>query len=118
MSDLKISQMLDYQRRLYALHQDKWAPHTPQYARESLLWSIDEIGEVIAIIKKKGDDAIMDNPQVRRHYVEECCDVMMYWLDMMDCYGITAEEFSREFIRKAESNLSRTWKENEHLYED
>ena len=43
---------------------------------------------------------------------------MMYWLDMLDCYGITAEEFSREFIRKAERNLNRSWKENELLYED
>ena len=43
---------------------------------------------------------------------------MMYWLDMLDCYGITAEELSHEFIRKAESNLSRSWKENERLYED
>ena len=70
MSDLKISQMMDYQRRLYEQHKDTWSPHTPQHARDSLLWSIDEIGEVIAIIKKKGDDAIMNNPQVRRHYVE------------------------------------------------
>ncbi len=118
MCDLAISQMLDYQRRLYEQHKDTWSPHTPQHARESLLWSIDELGEVIAIIKKKGDDAIMHNPQVRRHYVEECCDVMMYWLDMLDCYGITAEEFSREFIRKAESNLTRSWAENDRLYED
>ena len=69
MSDLKISDMLDYQRRLYDQHRDDWSPHTPQYARDSLPWSIDEIGEVIAIIKKKGDDAIMHNPQVRRPYV-------------------------------------------------
>ena len=45
MSDLKISDMLDYQRRLYDQHRDDWSPHTPQYARDSLLWSIDEIGE-------------------------------------------------------------------------
>ena len=118
MSDLTISQMMDYQRRLYELHKDQWEPHTPEFARDSILWSIDEIGEVIAIIKKKGNEAIMENPNVRRHYVEECCDVMMYWMDMMDSYGITPEEFSQAFITKAESNLKRTWAEVETLYED
>lgn len=116
--DYKVSELMEYQRKLYELHKDRWAPREPAFARESILWSIDEIGEVIAIIKKKGDAAIMSNPAVRRHYVEECCDVMMYWLDMMACYGITAQEFSQGFHDKAESNLKRSWKENEKLYEE
>ena len=118
MSDLKISDMLRYQRALLELHKGEWGDHIPENGRDSLLWSVDEIGEVIAIIKKKGDTAIMENPRVRAHFVEECCDVMMYWMDMLDCYGISAEEFSEAFEKKANSNLKRTWSEVNTLYED
>ena len=118
MSDLRISDLLRYQQTLLEKHKDDWNPHTPEFGRESLLWSIDEIGEVIAIIKKKGDQAIMENEHVRAHFLEECSDVMMYFIDMLDCYGITAEEFSEAFEKKAKRNLNRTWEENNAMYED
>ena len=118
MSDLRISDLLRYQQALLEKHKNDWNPHTPECGRESLLWSIDEIGEVIAIIKKKGDQAIMENEHVRAHFVEECSDVMMYFIDMLDCYGITAEEFSEAFEKKAKRNLNRTWEENDAMYED
>lgn len=118
MSDLRMSDMLRYQQALLEKHEGDWLPHIPENGRDSLLWSIDEIGEVIAIIKKKGDQAIMENPHVRAHFVEECSDVMMYFVDMLDCYGITAEEFSEAFEKKAKRNLERTWEENKAMYED
>lgn len=118
MSDLRISDLLRYQQALLEKHKDDWLPHIPKHGRNSLLWSIDEIGEVIAIIKKKGDQAIMENDHVRAHFVEECSDVMMYFIDMLDCYGITAEEFSEAFEKKAKRNLNRTWEENGAMYED
>ena len=62
--------------------------------------------------------AIMENEHVRAHFVEECSDVMMYFVDMLDCYGITAEEFSEAFEKKANRNLNRTWEENNAMYED
>ena len=54
MSDLKMSDLLRYQQTLLEKHKNDWNPHTPEFGRDSLLWCIDEIGEVIAIIKKKG----------------------------------------------------------------
>jgi NTP pyrophosphatase (non-canonical NTP hydrolase) len=118
MSDLRISDMLQYQRVLLEKHKDNWDPHIPENGRNSLLWCIDEIGEIIAIIKKKGEQAIMENEHVRAHFVEECSDVMMYFVDMLDCYGISAEEFSEAFEKKAKRNLNRTWEENDAMYED
>ena len=118
MSELKISDMLAYQRALLERHKEEWCPHEPQYGRDSLLWMIDEIGEVIAIIKKKGEQAIMENPHVRAHFAEECADVMMYFVDMLDCFGITPEEFSAAYEKKAQSNISRSWEENQTLYGD
>jgi len=83
----------------------------------SILWAIDELGEAIAIIKKKGSQAIMENESVREHFVEETADVFMYLFDMMESYGITAEEFSDAYIGKFRRNMGRDWVENDAMYE-
>ena len=49
-----------------------------KYGRESLLWMIEEIGEVIAIIKNKKEKEIMENQEIREKFVEEIADVYMY----------------------------------------
>ncbi len=116
MADLKIS---DIQKMQHTLAVEKgWIKNrTPEHAPMSILWSIDELGEAIAIIKKKGSDSIMDNPTVRAHFTEEVADVFMYLFDMMESYGITAEEFSDAYLAKFQRNLGRDWQENTALYE-
>jgi len=116
--ELKISEMMERQHELYIKHREHWDERIPENGRNSLLWMVDELGEVIAIIKKKGDAAIMEDEHVRAHYVEECGDVFMYFLDMLECYGISAEEFSEAFDKKWHSNMGRSWKENDTMYED
>ena len=91
---------------------------TPEGGPFSLLWSMDELGEAISIIKKKGSFAIMENPSVREHFIEEVADHLMYILDMMECYSITAEEFETVYTRKYERNLGRSWSENAAMYEN
>ena len=91
---------------------------TPENGPFSLLWSMDELGEAISIIKKKGSDGIMENPAVREHFVEEVADHLMYIFDMMECYGITADEFTDVYVKKFERNLGRSWSENERMYEN
>ena len=91
---------------------------TPEGGPFSLLWSMDELGEAISIIKKKGSYGIMENPAVREHFIEEIADHLMYVFDMMECYGITAEEFTDVYVRKFERNLGRSWSENERMYEN
>jgi hypothetical protein len=59
------------------------------------------------IIKKEGDEAIMTDPETRRHFVEELADVIMYLGDAMLCYGITEAEFAKEYRDKANYNLTR-----------
>lgn len=115
MSELYISDFIEMQRQLREKHD--WDEHTPENGRNSILWSVDELGEVIAIIKKKGDRAIMDNPAVREHFVEECSDVLMYLFDMFDCYGITGREFCDAYREKWERNMNRSWSENAKMYE-
>ena len=93
MADARIGEFLEMQHRL-AVEKDWIGDRVPEMGHMSLLWSIDELGEVIAILKKKGASAVMENESVRAHFTEEIADVFMYLFDMLECYGITAEEFT------------------------
>ncbi len=114
--EYKISDFIKMQQQLREAH--GWEEHTPEKGSKSLLWAIGEMGEIISIIKKKGDDAIMENSNVRAHFLEEISDVMMYMCDMFDCYDISGEELSEAYAAKFERNMSRTWEENKALYEN
>ena len=118
MNDIKISDMMDMQRRLYAAHKEKWSPRSPQNAREFMLFLMEEFGEVVAIYKKKGNNAIMEDPAVRSHFCEEMADVLMYFTEVLLCYGITPDEFSSAYIQKHCRNMGRNFTgEYENLYE-
>ena len=91
---------------------------TPENGPFSLLWSMDELGEAISIIKKKGSEGIMEIPSVREHFIEEIADHLMYVLDMMECYSITAGEFEAVYKKKFERNMGRSWSENRAMYEN
>ena len=52
MSDIKISDMMKMQMALYEKHKDTWSPMEAQYGRNFILWMMEEVGEVISIIKK------------------------------------------------------------------
>lgn len=115
--DLRISDLLAMQTELQNQHPE-WGGVHPSHARNQLLWGIGEIGEVIDIIKKRGDDEIMNDPETRRHFIEEMADVMMYLTDVMLCYGITAEEYSQIHARKHAHNMKRNWPEEiAHMFD-
>ena len=59
----------------------------------------------------------MNNESVREHFVEEVTDTFMYLFDMMESYGITADEFTRAYVKKYEHNMGRSWHENDAMYE-
>lgn len=116
--DLRISDLLAMQRELQDKHLDDWGGTPPSAARNQLLWGIGEIGEVIDIIKKRGDDEILHNPETRRHFIEELSDVQMYLSDVMLCYGISAEEYSEVHAWKHNRNMKRNYvEENRHLFD-
>ena len=115
--DLRISDLLAMQTELQQLHPE-WGGTPPSRGRDQLLWGIGEIGEVIDIIKKRGDDEIMTNPETRRHFIEEMADVMMYLTDVMLCYGVSAEEYSEVHARKHARNTKRDYvEENRHMFD-
>ncbi|MBQ2956455.1 MAG: MazG-like family protein [Clostridia bacterium] len=107
MEDFTLNEMLDMQRALQEKYKDRWEPITPETGKHKLLWMIGEIGEVIDIIKKNGDQAAVSNPELRNDLVEEMADVLMYFGDVMLCYGITPDELKAVHTRKFKKNMTR-----------
>jgi len=99
--------MQELQRRLQEKYLDKWGGLSPEKSIEKLLWLYGELGEAADIVKKSGSGAIMADEQTRHHFVEEMCDVLMYFNDVLICYGITPEELREVYIRKFEENMGR-----------
>ena len=107
--DLSISQMLQMQRDLFEPHKDKWHPMEPEFGKDFILYMVEEIGEAIAIIKKKGSRAIAEDPSVREAFLSEMADVLMYYHDVLLRYGITEDEISRAFVQKHQFDLNRNY---------
>ena len=107
MEPFTLEKMLEIQRELQQKYQDRWGGLSPEKGRNQLLWMMIEAGEVADIIKKKGDQAIMNNQEIRQSFVEEICDVFMYLNDVMLCYSITPEELQEIYLKKHQKNLTR-----------
>ena len=107
MADFSINEMLDMQKRLQNQYKDKWEKISPETGKHKLLWMIGEIGEVIDIVKKHGDIKASSDAELRKDLVEEMADVLMYYNDVMLCYGISADELKQAYTAKFEKNMTR-----------
>jgi NTP pyrophosphatase (non-canonical NTP hydrolase) len=107
MSEFTINEMLEMQDRLQTKYRDIWEPITPDTGKNKLLWMIGEIGEVIDIVKKNGDRKTCENSEIRSHLIEEMADVLMYYNDILRCYGITSDELKAAYMKKFKMNMSR-----------
>ena len=92
MSGFSIKEMQQMQKALQDKYKSIWEPIGPQAGQNKLLWMIGEIGEVIDIVKKHGGQTASTDENIRRHLIEEMADVLMYYNDVLMCYGITEEE--------------------------
>lgn len=99
--------MQEMQEELQEKYKDKWASISPKCARDKLLWMMIEAGEMADVIKKDGDELIMNSSEVREHFIEEMCDTLMYFNDVMLCYNITPDELESKYIKKHEINMKR-----------
>ena len=59
------------------------------------------------IIKKQGDTPILEDPETRQHFIEEMCDVLMYFNDVLLCYSVTPEELETVYRNKHKRNMER-----------
>ena len=106
MSDFGFQEMQAIQKQLQEKYKDKWGGLSPKKGRDSL-WMMIEAGEVADVIKKQGDEKIVGDEQVRSHFIEELCDVMMYLNDVMICYSISPEELAETYREKHNRNMKR-----------
>ena len=104
---LDFETMQDLQKKFQEKHQGKWQELCPEVGRDRILYMIIEAGEMADVIKKQGDDRIMQDEETRKHFVEEMCDTLMFFNDVMLCYQITPDELNQAYLDKFEKNLHR-----------
>ena len=107
MQQFTIDEMQEMQKALQEKHKHKWEPICPEIGQNKLLWMIGEVGEVIDIVKKNGGEKACTDPEIRQALIEEMADVLMYFNDVMLCYGITEEELKKAYVEKFERNMTR-----------
>ena len=107
MSDFAIKDMLAMQQTLQEKYKDKWETICPEAGKHKLLWMLGEVGEVIDIIKKNRDKKAVEDSAMRQQLVEEMADVLMYYNDVLLCYGIREQELKKTYIAKFEKNMTR-----------
>lgn len=111
MGDFAVEEMLAMQQALQEKYKDKWELIGPEAGKHKLLWMLGEVGEVIDIIKKNGDKTAVEDEAIRQHLVEEMADVLMYYNDVLLCYGISGRELKEAYTAKFEKNMTR-WQES------
>lgn len=107
MADFSINEMQEMQKSLQEKYKDKWETIGPEVGKNKLLWMIGEIGEVIDIVKKNGGSKASTDVELRKDLVEEMADVLMYYNDVMLCYGITVDELKQAYSEKFQKNMKR-----------
>ena len=109
--DVTMGEMMQMQRDLYAKHEGEWSPMEPEFGKDSILYMMEEVGEVIAIVKKKGGQQILSDGEVRQAFLEEMADVLMYYNEVLLRYHVTPEEISEAYVRKHQGNLGRNYEQ-------
>ena len=94
-------------RKCKGIYKDKWEAIGPETGKNKLLWMVGEIGEVIDIVKKNGGTNACTDEELRNDLVEEMADVLMYYNDVMLCYGISAGELKKIYSEKYKKNMER-----------
>ena len=101
------AEMQKIQLQLREKYREQWGDLSPEEGRSQLLWMMIEAGEVADVIKKQGDNAIMNDPAARAHFVEELCDVIMFFNEVMLCYSVSPQELETAYREKHEKNMNR-----------
>lgn len=111
-NNLTISEMKKMQLELYEINKEKWNDMEPKAAKNHMLYMVEELGECISIIKKKGINEIMENKQIRDRFTEELADVLMYYTEVLNRLNISEEEISEAYTKKHDYNMNRNFTED------
>ena len=113
---MTVQDFMDIQLALQEKYKGVWEGDSPETAKHHLLYAVEEIGEVSAILKKRGAQAVVEDDTVRAHFCEEMADVFMYLTDVLLCCGVKAEDFERAYREKADRNLKRDFPGEHRAY--
>ena len=106
MGSFGFEEMQQIQKELQEKYKE-WGGLPPEKGKEKLLWAYAEMGEVTDILKKNSREDILNDGDVREHFIEEMCDVMMYLNDVMLCYNVSPEEIEKIYTEKHRRNMER-----------
>ncbi len=59
------------------------------------------------LLKKNGSENTVSDDTLREQLIEELADVLMYYNDVLLCYGITADELKQSYTNKFRKNMTR-----------
>lgn len=107
MEDLGFMEMQTLQKELQNKYKGKWEAIAPETAKNKILWLMIELGEAADIIKKDGDSAIMGKDDIRKHFIEELSDALMFFNDILLCYDISVDELKQIYLDKHQKNIGR-----------
>lgn len=107
--DISIGDMQKMQKELREAHKGEWNDLEPSQAKDQLLYLVEEVGEVIAIMKKKPAEEIMRAGAVRDNLCTELCDVLMYFNDVLLCFDISPGEIAEAYVSKHLYNTKRDY---------
>lgn len=106
---LDMKDMREMQQALQARYAGWWESVDPEHGKNKLLWLLAELGEAIQVVKRHPTEEIAQPGEVRRDFVEELADVLMYFNDILLCFDISPEEFEAVYRAKHVRNMTR-WK--------
>lgn len=106
---LDFNEMQERQRALQARYAGWWEPVDPEHGKNKILWMLAELGEAIQIVKRQPTEKLIEDGDIRRDFIEEMADVLMYFNDVMLCYDVAPEEFEAIYRAKNDRNMTR-WK--------
>lgn len=106
---LDLQEMQQLQRTLQERYAGWWELVDPEHGKNKMLWMLAELGEAIQLIKRNPACDLMEKLEVRRGFVEELADVLMYFNDILLCYDISPDEFEQVYRAKHARNMKR-WK--------
>ncbi len=107
METFTLNEMQEMQKKLQEKYQGKWEPIEIETGKNKMLWMIADMGECIVFVKKNGAQKAVTEPSLRNDLVEELADVLMFYNDILLCYGITPEELKQAYVAKFEKNMTR-----------
>ena len=107
MAELTFEKMQEMQKVIQEKYKAKWGGLSPEKAIEKMLWMHGELAEASDVVKKKGNAQILEEGEARSHFIEEMCDVLMYFNDILICFDIKPEELEAAYIEKYNRNMSK-----------